>query len=118
MIVLISILVILDASKDAFYDNGKKLASGIVDMVYLSVMICGVVLMQGDWLWIVVYVLLRYVLFDLIYNLTRGLSLLYAGTTKPYDKVIRLIFNENAIHFLFITKLAALVAVICLTIQI
>ena len=112
MIVLISILIILDALKDAFYDNGKKLVSGIIDIVYLSAMICGVVLMSGEWMWIVIYLLLRYAIFDLIYNLVRGLSLLYVGTTKPYDKVIRSIFNENAIHFLFITKLAAFLSAV------
>ena len=110
MIYLIPILIILDALKDALYDERRKYLAGVVDMVYLSAMICGVVLLQGDWMWIIIYVLLRYAVFDLIYNIIRGLSLLYVGTTKPYDEIIRKLFNENAIHFLFMTKLMALLA--------
>ena len=117
MIFLIPILIILDALKDALYDERRKYAAGLADMVFLSAMICGVVLFHGDWTWIAVYVLLRYALFDLIYNITRRLSLLYVGTTKPYDKLIRKIFNENAIHFLFITKLMALISAVAIIIR-
>ena len=117
MIFIIPILIILDALKDALYDERRKYLAGVVDMAYLSAMICGVVLLQGDWAWIAVYVLLRYALFDLIYNIIRGLSLLYVGTTKPYDKLIRKLFNENAIHFLFITKLMALISAVAIIIR-
>ena len=117
MIFLIPILIILDALKDALYDERRKYASGLADMVFLSAMIYGVVLLRGDWMWIIIYVLLRYAVFDLIYNIIRGLSLLYVGTTKPYDKLIRKIFNENAIHFLFITKLMALISAVAIIIR-
>jgi len=117
MIFIIPILIILDALKDALYDSGKKHASGLIDMVFLSAMICGVVLLKDDWTWIAVYVLLRYSLFDLIYNITRRLPLLYVGVTKPYDRLIRKIFNENAIHFLFITKLMALMSAVAIIIR-
>ena len=73
MIFLIPILIILDALKDALYDERRKYAAGLADMVFLSAMICGVVLLKDDWTWIAVYALLRYSLFDLIYNIIRGL---------------------------------------------
>jgi len=110
MIYIIIILVVLDALKDSLYDRGAKTVSGVIDLVYLSVMICGVVLMHGDWLWIVIYVCLRWSIFDVIYNLIRGLPIFYIGTTKPIGMVVRRVFHENAVHFLFITKLAALVS--------
>lgn len=108
MIYVVFALIILDALKDALYDNGKKFASGTVDIFFLSAMICGVVLMQGDWIWIVIYILLRYALFDLIYNITRKLPLLYLGNTKFYDRVLTKF--PNVTHFLFITKLMALIS--------
>ena len=117
MIFIIAILIIVDALRDAFYDNGKKLFSGILDILFLSAMICGVVLLSGYWEWIIIYILLRYALFDLIYNITRRLSPLYIGTTKPLDILIRKIFNENAAHFLFITKLMALFSAVALMIK-
>jgi len=80
-------------------------------------MICGVVLMHGDWIWIVIYVCLRWSVFDIIYNLIRGLPIFYVGTTKPIGRIIRAVFHENAVHFLFITKLAALISSIALMIN-
>ena len=116
MIYLIVALVVLDAGRDALYDRGKKTLSGVIDLVYLTGMICGVVLLKGEWEWILVYGCLRYILFDPIYNLLRGVQrpgcvayLFYVGTTKPFDILLRKIFNENVIHFLFITRLMALV---------
>ena len=114
MIYIIIILIVLDALKDSLYDRGAKTISGVIDLVYLSVMICGVVLMHGDWIWIVIYVCLRYALFDLIYNLIREKEIFYIGTTKPIDILIRRIFHENAVHFLFITKLVALISAVAL----
>ena len=116
MIYIVTILIILDALKDSFYDRGNKLIAGIIDMVYLGMMICGVVMLSGAWLWILIYVLLRYAIFDLVYNLIRGLPVFYIGTTKPIDKLIRKVFHENSIHFLFMTKLMALTAAIGLMI--
>ena len=112
MIYLIVILIILHALREAFFHDGHKLVAGFIDMAYLSVMICGVVLMSGEWKWILICLLLRYAVFDLIYNLIRGLPVFYIGTTKPYDKLIRKVFHENSKHFLFITKLMALATAI------
>jgi len=118
MIYIIIILIVLDALRDSLYDRGAKTVSGVIDLVYLSIMICGVVLMKGDWIWIVIYVCLRWAVFDIIYNLIRRLPIFYIGTTKPIGIVARRVFHENAIHFLFITKLAALFSAIALIIKI
>ena len=117
MIWLIVILIILDAANDALYDRGNKFASGIVDMAYLVVMIFGVVLLSDVWTFILIYFLLRFAVFDLFYNMIRRLPIFYIGTTKPYDILIRKLFNENAIHFLFITKLMALVSAVAIIIR-
>jgi len=118
MIYIIIILIVLDALKDSLYDRGAKTVSGVIDLIYLSVMICGVVLMHGDWIWIVIYVCLRWSVFDIIYNLIRGLPIFYIGTTKPIGRIIRAVFHENSVHFLFITKLMALFSAIALIIEI
>ena len=116
MIYVIIILIILHALKESLYDRGVKTISGVVDLVYLSIMICGVVLMKGDWIWIVIYVCLRWSVFDIIYNLIRRLPIFYIGTTKPIGIVARAVFHDNAIHFLFITKLAAFISGVALMI--
>ena len=114
MIYIIIILIVLDALRDSLYDRGAKTVSGVVDLVYLSIMICGVVLMKGDWIWIVIYVCIRWSMFDIIYNLIKGLPIFYIGTTKPIGMVVRRVFHENAVHFLFITKLVALISAVAL----
>jgi len=119
MIWILLTLIVLDALSDAFYDNGKKYISGLFDMALLGVMIYAIVMIKGDWRWMVVYVLLRSAVFNTIYNLTRGLHPFYVGSTKLVDKLVNLVgrrWDEKHIAFMF--QLMSLAGAIGLTVTI
>jgi hypothetical protein len=101
MILLFTILFnALNALSDGLYDNGKKTFSGIIRFIGLGpVIVLALAELSGlhwfsvtdkDFISIVIsFVLVRYFLFDAIYNLTRGLNIFYIGTTKLYDKLLQ-----------------------------
>ena len=99
MILLLTILWhTLEAIADGLYDKGKKTISGIVEFIGKLITIgttayvtYGVVVGSIDipiWKLIAGFVFVRFLIFDFIYNVTRGLSLWYIGNTKIYDKVM------------------------------
>jgi len=113
---LVPILVVLAALMDGFYDNGKKLISSIFKSLFIGGVAYGLVL-QGNYIVVIYFFLCWWVLFDVVYNITRGLGLVYVGSTKWTDKILRWAFRTNAPHFLFITKLMALAAAIAIIIR-
>jgi hypothetical protein len=101
-------------------DRGKKTLAGIIEFIYRAVITIAI------FLWIKVmfyishdgnlyvllagYVLLRYALFDYIYNLCAGQTLFFTGTTKLFDKFWNWFFRVTKFpkdHFFFMTKLIA-----------
>ena len=57
------------------------------------------------------YVLLRFALFDIIYNAIQGLPIFFIGTTKLYDKWFRWFFIKTRLpkeHFLAMLKFISL----------
>lgn len=63
------------------------------------------------WRIILGYVLLRYAIFDILYNVLSKLSWCYIGNTSYYDKVLKWITRDilkvYPSHFFFLTKLIA-----------
>jgi len=99
MILLLTILWhSLEAIADGLYDKGKKTISSIVEFINKLVAIgttayvtYGVVVGSINipvWKLIAGFVFIRFLIFDTIYNLTRGLPWNYVGSTKLYDKVL------------------------------
>ena len=111
MIYLIPILVVLAALMDGFYDNGKKTLSSIFKTLFIGA-IGACILLKGEWIHILYFLLCWWVLFDVTYNIVRGLGLFYVGKTKWTDRLIRKIFRTNSPHFSFMTKLMAVVLII------
>ena len=111
MIWLAPILVALIALMDGFYDEGEKLLSSLFKSLSIGV-IALLILLDGEWWHIVYFLLCWWIIFDMVYNVVRGIGLFYVGKTKWTDKLIRRIFGTNSSHFSFITKLMALVAAI------
>jgi len=110
---MIPILVVIAALMDGFYDEKKKLISSLFKSLFI-VGICYFLIREGD-LWDVVYLLLCWwILFDIVYNIVRGIGMFYVGHTKWTDKLLRAIFRTNAPHFSFVTKLMALAGVIAM----
>ena len=119
---IVLFLIITEAISEALYDNGSKTLSGVFEFILRAATTIVVLL----WLFgidspfgyelslfqlIGGYVLLRFALFDVTYNLTRGLEVFYVGETKIYDKVWKAFFRWSGIsieHFLFMAKFIAL----------
>lgn len=124
MILIICLfLIIFEAISEGLYDNGSKTLSGVFEFILRA----ATTLVVLFWLFgidspfanyelslfklIGGYVLLRFALFDVTYNLTRGLEVFCVGETKIYDKVWKAFFrwtNISVGHFLFMAKLIAL----------
>ena len=113
MIAVIAIFPVLFALTDGFYDNKKKLTSSIFKTLLLGV--CASFLLFDLTIWYIVYLALCYfVLFDITYNITRKLNLFYVGTTKWFDKLLRLVARTNAPYLSFIIKLMAAAGIFAL----
>ena len=111
MILLFTILTnALEAVYEGLYDNGKKTISGIIEFVQKLIGITTVAyvtygLTVGTidiplWKIITGFVLIRFLIFDYIYNKTRGIPLYYTGTTKLYDKLL----SKVPGHFILFVK--------------
>jgi len=57
---------------------------------------------------IVGYILLRYALFDVVFNVSAGLGINHIGTTKLYDKILSWIRDMWGIGTIWFTKVIAL----------
>jgi hypothetical protein len=101
MVVLFSVIWnILHAMSDGLYDNGKKTLSKVLRFVLLASVIIPALaeltghnyfkLIDKDFISIVIsFGLVRYFLFDAVYNLTRGLNIFYIGNTGLLDKILQ-----------------------------
>lgn len=96
---------------DGFYDEGKKFLASFFKSLSIGA-IAALILLNGEWWHIIYFLLCWWVLFDVAYNIVRGLGLFYVGKTKWTDKLIRKLFRTNSPHFSFITKLMATTAAI------
>ena len=89
-------LIIFEAVPEGLADRGKKALAGILEFIYLIAITFatfaifnGIILYSPDtclWRVLVGYALLRFAIFDFVYNLTRGNSLLFIGSSKLFDK--------------------------------
>ena len=108
---MIFALVILEALWSGFYDRDKKTLSGWFQMGFLCAVL-GVMLLDYTWLIVPAYILVRFALFDLVYNLIRGVDWWFIGSTKPIDRFWQWFFFKTGFpinHFFFWTKLISLI---------
>lgn len=120
---IVLFLIIFEALSEALYDNGSKTLSGVLEFILRA----ATTLVALLWLYgidspfanyelslfklIGGYVLLRFAIFDVAYNLVRRLPIFYVGETKIYDKVWKAFFRWSGIaydHFLAMFKFIAL----------
>jgi glucan phosphoethanolaminetransferase (alkaline phosphatase superfamily) len=89
-------LIIFEAIPESLYDNRKKSFSGVIEFIYRAGVAIGLFMWvvgisfqpRGLNIYVILagYLLLRFSIFDYIYNIIRGLSPFYLGDTKYYDK--------------------------------
>ena len=85
----------LEALYEGLYDNGQKMLSGIIEAVHkLGVVATLAWLTQNNFgdkdliSLVIAFFLVRHLIFNPIYNLTRGLNIFYIGNTKLFDKIM------------------------------
>lgn len=108
MILIFTIFLILfESIPEALVLRGHKTIAGVIEGVYRAV----VTLAIGAWLmgysigtygenWVFIlggYLLLRFAIFDFVYNAVAGLKLTYIGKTKISDKLWQWFFAKT--HF-------------------
>jgi len=130
LVVLLSI-IILEAVYEGLAHRGKKFISGLIEGLSHAVVLFGIVGLSASPIWYLIYLLYRYVIFDLVYNPVAGNKVDYVGNTKLYDKVLNWVLDKlesikvgkagmtpfPRMPVLFITKILAAWAAIGLTIR-
>ena len=121
MILLFTILFnVLEAVHEALYDNGSKLLSGIIEAILKALIVsialawfAGIHLFNLDyipfWKLFTGFVFVRFLMFDVIYNVIRGLPLLFMGSTKLFDKI----FSKVPASFLAFVRVVLGIIGIC-----
>jgi hypothetical protein len=114
-------LIVFEQIPDGLELAGHKTIAGIITFLYSA----GITLGLYAWLLgvrryeyrpvvlrvVLGYVLVRFAIADLVFNISAGLPLFYIGTTKLYDKIWQAFFAWSHIpeaHFLWMFKLIAL----------
>jgi len=97
MNLLLALFLLIEAVFEGLRTGGHLLAAELVEVVYLA----GITFIMFLWyniefsfdtkiasFWKVIigYILLRFALFDTIWNISAGQDLFYYGTTKVYDR--------------------------------
>jgi hypothetical protein len=106
---LFVILVIINALEDGFRDSNKKVLAHLFNGLHIAGWIA-MMYFDFSWVFVLKYVLIRFALFDVTYNLIRGNKIFYIGTTSLYDKFWRWLEHKKIPinHLLFWTKLISL----------
>ena len=129
ILVIFLVLIITEAVYEALKLRGKDTLSGVIEffnraltIVLLSLFMAGWVLsLKNDGLFYIFggYVLLRFAIFDFVFNITAKLPLFYIGSTKIYDILCQKFFEWTKFpkeHFLWMFKfIALLISIVWLT---
>ena len=94
MILTLYILSILfGASSDAFNDKGKKSLGHVLEALELFSLLLVPLWYTDGFGWLIAsYMLLRIGLFDIVYNIVRGNTLCFHGTSSLWDRFLNM-FN-------------------------
>lgn len=112
-------LIFFEVFPEALADSGRKTFAGVLESIYrgcVAIALFGIAAgfqynfgtMDYFWYHIGGYILLRYALLDVIYNLINELPIGYVGKTKLWDKIYGKITAK--VHISLILFLKALLA--------
>lgn len=113
MLLLVALfLIVFEAVPEGLVLAGHKSIAGALEFIYLSGVTTAIFLWLKDiklFIYdqrfikaLIGYVLFRFALFDIIYNLSAGLNIFYVGTTKWSDQLISYIPLSILIFLKFI----------------
>jgi hypothetical protein len=106
-LLLVIFLILFEATYEALKVRGKHIASELIEFLYLSgiTLICfawvnGVLFpfeinSASYWKIIAGFVLLRFAIFDLLFNIICGVNIFYIGKTKLYDNILHWIIEKG-----------------------
>jgi hypothetical protein len=97
------VCVIIGAVGDAFFDNSLKLYAHGLDAIEVGLLLSAGLIFKPDkkwWAFLIVYLCMRIMFFDISYNLSCGLPWDYIGNTSLWDKW----FSRYPVHGLYFTK--------------
>jgi hypothetical protein len=103
--------VIIDAMGDAFRLRNWQIPHHIFEVIHVALWITLWWVGCFDFRFIQLYIAGRIVLFDIVFNLTAGLSITYIGRSSLYDIILTWFggwVKQHPIHFVFIFRLMAL----------
>lgn len=106
-------LVLLDAIGDAFRLRGWQIPHHLMEVAHVAGWIILWALIDFHVVYVPLYILGRIVLFDIVFNLTAGLSIGHIGTSSLYDIILTKLggwVKQHPSHFVFIFRFMALVA--------
>ncbi len=116
MNLLIALLLItFEATSEGFKLRKWHIVSEMIELIYLACItfiIFGwyngyfAVMVSNPEFWFILfgYILLRYAIFDFVFNLASGQSLFYIGNTKLFDKILGKLSEKTAGWFPYVTK--------------
>lgn len=107
---ILTVLVLLNALEDSFRDSNKKILAHIFNALHIAGWIY-MIQFELTYILVIQYILIRFSLFDIIYNLIIGNNIFYVGNASIYDKFwqwikVKTKFQIN--HLLFWLKLISL----------
>lgn len=83
---LLLLLVVLDAAGDAFRLKGKQVLHHSLESLQVALWVAVWALFEFQPYYIAMYILGRFVMFDLVFNLIAGNKLLYVGKSSLYGR--------------------------------
>jgi hypothetical protein len=123
MITLALFLIVFESVYESLADSGRKTIAGVIEFIYRA----GITTIAFLWLadiqvfqvqyeniYYIIggFILLRFAIFDVIYNLIVGNPIFKIGTTKLYDKIWNKFFAWSKFpkeHFLAMVKFLSLI---------
>jgi len=110
--ILFPVIVILAALMDGYQHSNRKLTGSFFKTLFLFAIAYGFYLCAS--FYSILYLFLCWVLlFDVVYNITRGELILYVGKTKWTDRLLRWLCDTNRAtrgHYTHVSLLIKLVA--------
>ena len=90
-----------DAMGDAYYDMGRKDLGHALNAASVGMLVAQPFIIdfsRDDWKWKVpAYILLRFAVFDAVYNTTRGNQISQLGTTSLYDNTLNKMYGGDSV---------------------
>jgi hypothetical protein len=114
------ILIVVKAVYDGLKTRGLHIVSEIIEFFYLAfvtIVFFAFLLAYHNpvnvpdvllWKALIGFILLRFAIFDIIWNLSAGKSIFYIGTTKCYDKTLQWLVDRIGIGSLFFIRFVCL----------